>query len=334
VGRFISADTYTFAADDPRLLWLAAPAEARRKLRERRLRIWQGQSAQRNRYIYALNNPLTYVDRDGHSAGLYVLYTLLSLFWALPYTLVGFLFFELWLNWISFAWLWDKSYTVSGESSDRLGAWAWWSTGGLAGRMIIGDGAFTLGNVVISNATTMGKLNTTDRTWGIPTHHSELAATTVDTSKLLTERESAIEHELRHTNQYGWFGPFWIPGVLVLFLLFQNLVLTGVSVLTKAELNVRWKDIKDALSDKLLLKLLIGIPPMLGVYFWDLILQGGYPNSSFEQNAAQHSGVAFGQNVRALASQESVAPGGTAIVSVITGNGPMFTGASRVHNMV
>ncbi len=324
VGRFISPDTYTFSADDPRLLWLPAPVETRRQLRQQRLKAWQRSGAQRNRYVYALNNPLTYVDRDGHQAGLYFLYTLLAIFWALPYTLVGFLFFEVWVNWITFAWLWDwGNHEWSGESSDRLGAWAWWTIGGLAGRIVIGGGAFTLGNFVIANADFLNGLDTTVRSFGIPARHNDLVA--IPPANLLTERESVVEHELRHTNQYGWWGPFMMPWVLILFFLFQNLVLHGISLIAREDVHLRWGDIWNTLTDTWWKRLIDGIGLLIlpGAYWWDMWVRGGYAESWFEQNAAHHSGSSDNINIRASASQDRVAPGGTAIISVIFNGNPI-----------
>lgn len=320
VGRFISADNYTFSADDPRLLWLQAPAEARRALRDQRLQAWQREGVCRNRYVYALNNPLTYVDRDGHSAGLYFLYTLAAIFWALPYTLVGFLFFEVFLNWITFAWLWDwGKHRWEGHSSDRLSAWSWWVLGGLSGKLVVGGGAFTLGNFVIANADFMDGLDKTTQNFGIPTKHSELVAP-VDTSKLFNDHDAVVEHELRHTNQYGWWGPFMMPWVLVLYFLFQNLILQLFSAITKKDVYAHWGDIWKKLTGSWWQILLssVGVLLLPGAYWWDYIGRGGYASSWFEQNAAQYSGSAKGQDVRASASADSVAVNGTAIVSVIS----------------
>jgi hypothetical protein len=321
VGRFLTPDDYTFAADDPRLLWLSTSPETLHHLRHGCLRAWQHKQAHRNRYTYALNNPLTYVDRDGHNAGLYFLYSLLAIFWALPYTVVGFVIFEVILNWITFAWAWDWSnHEWLGESSDRLGAWAWWTVGGLAGRIVVGGGAFTQGNFVIANADFLGGLDDTNHNFGIPARHGELSAIPFDPSTLLTERESVIEHELRHTNQFGWWGPFMMPWVLVLFFLVMNLLLTAVSALSKKEVNVSWRAIWQTLTGSWWQGVLAGVGVLLlpGAYWWDYMVRGGYSNCWFEQDAAHHSGSSNNINVRASASRDEVSPGGDAVVSVIT----------------
>ncbi len=318
IGRFVSPDPYTFSADDPRLLGMPPGPEGER-WRAHQLRLWRALPARRNRYVYALNSPLSCLDPDGRSAGRYFLYTVASIIWAVPYTLVGFLFFEVVLNWVTFAWLWDMGdHEWRGESSDRLGAWAWWTIGGLSGRLVIGGGGFTLGNFVISNADFMRGLDTTTRNFGIPERHAELVAP-VDTSKLLTERAAVVEHELRHTNQFGWWGPFMMPWVLVMYFLFQNLVQTGFSKLLKREVHVEWSKLWDLLTEKWWNRALAGVGILLlpGAYFWDFIVRGGRADSWFEQDAGQSSGAANGLNVRAAASQDEVAPGGTATISVI-----------------
>jgi RHS repeat-associated protein len=319
LGRFTTPDSYTFSADDPRLLWLNVPAETRHQLRRQQLQAWQREGALRNRYVYALNSPLTYVDRDGHNAGLYTLYILLSIFWALPYTLVGFLFFEVWLNWITFAWLWDiGNREWRGESSDRLGAWAWWIIGGLSGMMVIGGGAFTMGNIVIANANNWNQANTTTNNFGIPVRHDDLTA--APPANLLTQRGSLVEHELRHTNQYGWWGPFMMPWVLILYFLFQNLVNTAFSAIIGTEVHLSWETIKETFFEEWwhgVITVGVGLLIAPGAYWWDYIVRGGYSSSWFEQDAAQHSGSSNNINVRANANRDSVSTGGDVIISVI-----------------
>jgi RHS repeat-associated protein len=221
VGRFTSPDPYTFSADDPRLLWLPTPPGAHQALQS-----WLRQPGLRNRYTYALNSPLTYVDPDGRSAGLYALYIFLGIFWALPYTLFGFLIFEVLLNWVTFAFLWDlKDHGYSGEASPRLGAWAWWVKGGLSGKLF--QGGATFGNFVVFNTDIFNSLDDTVRTFGIPSHHGELVDPACDTSKFLTYREGVVEHELRHTNQYGWWGPFFHLGLPLFGVYEWDVILNG-----------------------------------------------------------------------------------------------------------
>jgi RHS repeat-associated protein len=320
IGRFVSADSYSFAADDPRLLWLPAPAEERQKLRQIRLRTWQQHPAHRNRYVYAINNPLTYIDQDGHQAGLYVLYTILGLVWALPYTLVGFLLFEFILNWITFAFLWSGDYDLSGQSSDRLGAWAIWSVGGLSGKIVVGGGAFTLGNYVIANGPFFNGLNTTNRTFAIPARTGEFDPFNPATATLLTQREAIVEHELRHTNQYGWWGPFMMPWVLIFYVLVLTVYLAVRSAANHESFAQHWRNIWNTLTNQWW-KVAIDIAVIVllpGAYWYDYMFRGGYGNSWFEQDAAQNSGASNSINVRATASTDSVGTGGTAVVSVIS----------------
>lgn len=320
IGRFTTADSYTFAADDARLLWLSAAPAERQALRAARLRAWQHQTARRNRYAYALNNPLTYVDRDGHNGGLYFLYVILGIFWALPYTVAGFLIFEVILNWLTFAFAWSGDHSLKGESSDRLGAWALWSIGGLSGKMVIGGGAFTLGNFVIANGPFFNNLNTTTKNFGIPTHLSEFDPFSPASATLLTAQQSAVEHELRHTNQYGWWGPFMMPWVLIFYLIVAFVVLSIRTARRRQSFTEFWGTFLRDLTDKWWKVAIEGVAVLLlpGSYWWDYIVRGGYGNSWFEQDAAQNSGFSNLINVRAAASRDNVAPGGTVTVTVIS----------------
>jgi RHS repeat-associated protein len=314
VGRFTSPDPFTFSADDPRLTWTPAPPEAQAALQH-----WLRQPGLRNRYAYALNSPLTYVDPDGRSAGLYALYIFLGIFWALPYTLFGFLLFEVLLNWVTFAFLWDlKDHGYSGEASPRLGAWAWWVKGGLAGKLF--QGGATFGNFVVFNTDIFNSLDDTVRSLGIPTHHGELVDPACDTSKYLTLREGVVEHELRHTNQYGWWGPFWMPILLIGLFLIYNLLLSVVSIFTKNGVHVKWGEILDTFFGSAGRGILTGVGLLLspGIYGWSLITQG-YTGSYFELNAAKHSGQATaGQKVLIVPNKDKVAKGGEVLISVIT----------------
>jgi RHS repeat-associated protein len=317
VGRFISADCYTFGADDPRLLWPCAPPEARRGLRAERLRSWQRSDALHGRYVYARNSPLTFVDPDGRDAGLYFLYTLAAIFWALPYTLVGFLLFELLFNWITFAFLWSGDYDLSGQSSDRLGAWAVWSAGGLSGKMVAGGGAFTLGNWVIANGPFFSGLDDTAATFAIPNRPGDLDP--LDASALVTERRAVIEHELRHTNQYGWWGPFMMPWVLVFYAIVFFAVVSIDAGVKKQGFLERWGQILGPLTDRWWKVAIEGVALLLlpGAYWWDYIVRGGYGASAFEQDAALNSGASNSIDVRLASSADGVAPGGTAVISLV-----------------
>jgi len=322
-GRFLSQDPYTFSADDPRLLWLPVSVEARKEISNQRLRSWLPRGANRNRYIYALNDPLTYIDPDGHSTGAYALYIISSILWSSPYTIAGFLFFEFWLNWVTFAWAWDhENHEWLGESSDRLGAWAWWTVGGVAGKLVKGGGAFTLGNFVIANADFIHQLRANPaKSFAIPTHFSELAATPFDNNTLLTEYQATVEHELRHTNQYGWWGPFMMPWVLLVILLFNAAVLTGVLALTKVDVRKKWETVgKGLFGDWVRGLITVGsaLVVMPGAYWWDYIFRGGYSSSFFERNAAQYSGVSTGIDMGVYSSQDHCGPNGDVTITVVT----------------
>jgi hypothetical protein len=113
------------------------------------------------------------------------------------------------------------------------------------------------------------------------------------------------------------------------------LLLQAASAIAKKDVYVHWQDIWKTLTDKWWNKVVAGVGILLlpGAYWWDYIVRGGYAASWFEQNAGQHSGSAYAQDVRASASQDSVGPNGTAIVSVITANGPLAGGLNRVPSL-
>ncbi len=346
-GRFLTADSYTFGPDDERLrvprpaevrppAWRHLPSfwragsgiETERERAEDRQRelmaTWLQADLHHQPHAYAHGNPLKYVDVDGHQAGWYLLYSILAFVWAIPYTVGAFVSWEIWFNWIfyvliAFAWAWDRDaadnfpYEYEGHSEDRLGAWGWFINGGLAGKMVMG-GAFTQGNIIIGKWDALQARNDTDQNFAVPTDP--------DLSNLVTARRAADVHELRHTNQFAWWGPLMMPWVLLAYYL-ANLIFISASIGLATPFSetardtfvdiwtAQWDILKEAWVG-----LLISIPFLPGTYWWDYIGSGGYSSCWHERDAFRHSG--YGPNINTIitAMENSLNPGGTTLVTV------------------
>ncbi len=245
-GRFITPDTYTHGPDDPRQLW---------GLRDHKMvAAWMRDPRRHNRYAYCLNNPATYVDIDGHDA-LGVFLTIIGFIWALPSTVFGFL---LWLVLeillivpliLSLTGVF-QSLGVSGHSSGTLETFALFFEGGMIGS--------------IMSTTTGGAWKAFTSGYTVFILESEAG------------NRSTICHELRHTNQYGWFGPFFaLPAIIVPFITLPTL---GIGALVQHLQNER-------VTNTLLAGTLIPtLAPLLTVYFWDVVVNG-YNNAWVEKDA-------------------------------------------------
>jgi RHS repeat-associated protein len=341
-GRFLTPDSFTFRPDDERLYvprptgdtragWrdFLFPLEQRTTAgtqRERRhqLQAWLQSRPDYEPYTYAYHNPLKYVDLDGHQAGWYFLYTILALVWSIPYTVGAFVTWEVWFNWvlymlISFGYAWDYDasgnfrYKWEGHAEDRLGAWGWFINGGLAGKMVLG-GAFTQGNIIIGNFDIHQSLDDTTQNFALPNEP--------DLGNLVTERRAGDVHELRHVNQFAWFGPFMMPWVLLAYYL-ANLIFLSVPALLGAIFSQRsWDFFVDMWTAQWTalraswIGLLAFLPLMPGIYWWNYMIRGGYGACDMEQDALRHSGFGPSINTIITAQKETVSPGEAIWVSV------------------
>ena len=208
--RFLTPDSYTAAPDDERLVnpFIAAPSQ--RGVRARTLGAWLGQPGLRNRHAYCLNDPVNRADPDGHWSFGGVLLSLLGAIWALPNTLIGLALEVSCLVGEVVRWLVSA---ISGGSvnwqpvgfdvaaSPRLDAFALVFTGGWFGS--VGPLGMTWGNVFFAS-----------QRWRDYGPYQALPATVFPPAYggrvSLPKEDTFYEHELRHVNQYGWLGPFFL----------------------------------------------------------------------------------------------------------------------------
>lgn len=212
-GRFVSPDSYTAAPDDERLMHPLLAGAAQVALRDQVLPNWLRQPASRNRHAFCANDPVNRVDPNGHWSFGGVVLSLLGAIWTLPNTLFG-LLIEVsclvgevvrWLAWLfsggNLTW---ATPGFDAASSSNLNAFALVFRGGWLGsfRSLLG---ITFGNVFFvyhdweNLPELQGAGTVTPPAYGgtvtIPLH------------------DALYEHELRHTNQYGWLGPFFHLGM-------------------------------------------------------------------------------------------------------------------------
>ena len=212
-GRFLTPDTYTGGPDDARLVHPFNAASTQVQGRSQILSDWLHQPRLRNRYAFCVNDPINRIDPNGHWSILGALLSILGAIWTLPNTLIG-LVLEItcivgevirWLVWLlSFGnWNWEP-IGFDAAASGRLNAFALVFEGGWLGSFssLLG---ITFGNVFFVY-----------NDWRQHPAILQLPATVSPSAyegRVSFPREQALyEHELRHTNQYGWFGPFFLFG--------------------------------------------------------------------------------------------------------------------------
>ncbi len=214
LGRFLTPDSYTGAPDDLRLVNPLLPASRQPALRSQILGEWLKQPRVRNPWAFCGNDPVGRVDPNGHWSFGGVLLMLLGFIWTLPNTLFGILLeitclaMEVvrWLVWlVSFGHVSWQTPGFDAAASGRLNAFALVFSGGWLGSFS-GLLGITFGNVFFVY-----------KEWEKSTYLASLpdpifppayaGAVSIPRQRML------YEHELRHTNQYGWFGPFYHLGL-------------------------------------------------------------------------------------------------------------------------
>jgi RHS repeat-associated protein len=212
--RFLTPDTYTGAPDDERLVNPFRPAQAQRAARAQIIGEWLKQPRVRNRLAYCCNDPVNRFDPNGHWSFGGVLLSVLGAIWTLPNTLFG-LAVEItclvgevvrWIVWLcslgSVSW---ETPGLDGAASGRLNAFALVFTGGWLGSFesLLG---ITFGNVFFINR----KWKESGAYQGLDEMVKPKA---YDGSVSIPKDDVLYEHELRHVNQYSWFGPFFHLGL-------------------------------------------------------------------------------------------------------------------------
>lgn len=355
--RFTTPDSYTFDADDPRLradprldVWGGdGPQRAA-------LRHWDSHPETRDRYDFCLGDPVNNVDLDGHSAWWFFLTIPSSLIWALPNTVIALvivianLIMELigWIAWPFVAWARGKGdltsypWGISAQAganppnpfdlNDRNHVWFGFDASirqGVPWAMFNGSfcsagRAYTLGNVVfIEDIVEEGNDKEKNQRYVVPN----------DPDVQLTRRDSLRQHEMQHTFQYAYLGPFFhcmpLPPLIRLienaiahhdltdrskwweqFDLGGGLKLTvGVVVFLLTIGRIKPEDVHTWINPSTWYQHIFPFRwveiasqavnfdnwfPLIGVYELDLMFGGGQSKSFFERDAGASSGDTYG----------------------------------------
>jgi RHS repeat-associated protein len=214
-GRFLTPDAYTARPDDVRLVNPLGDAATQRAQREALLPGWLGRPRLRHRYAYCANDPVNCIDPNGHWSFGYVLLSILGAIWTLPNTLFG-LLVEITclvgevLRWFVYVFtLGHVSWATPGfdvAASGRLNAYALVFEGGWLGSFnsLLG---ITFGNVFFVYKDWRTERSITS----LPDHVQPDAY--IGTDITIPREQVLYEHELRHTNQYQWLGPYFHLGL-------------------------------------------------------------------------------------------------------------------------
>ena len=213
LGRFLTADSYTGDPSDPRIVSPLTRGTQQVFSRAKYLSDWLQRPMYRNRLIFCANDPLNRNDPDGHWSFGGVLLMLLGAIWTLPNTVFGLLIeitcligegIRLLLSWISGGDVDWESIGFDAAASGRLNAFA-----------IVFEGGW-LGSFPTLLGITFGNVFFVYKKWRDDPHFSGtdlVYPPAYDGEVSLPRNETLYEHELRHTNQYGWFGPFFHLGL-------------------------------------------------------------------------------------------------------------------------
>ena len=228
LARFLSPDSHTGGPDDERLVNPFVPAVQQRMARARCLGEWLREPALRNRHAYCANDPVNRFDPNGHWSFGGVLLSLLGVLWTLPNTAFGLaievscLIGEV-LRWLVYAvTLGHVSWQTPGfdvASSSRLDAFALVFKGGWIGSFesLLG---ITFGNVIFVN----GAYEQHPAFLALP---DPVAPPAYNGTVTIPKSQALYEHELRHVNQYSWWGPFFHLGLPLFGIYEWDVILNG-----------------------------------------------------------------------------------------------------------
>jgi YD repeat-containing protein len=210
---FLTPDTWTGAPDDDRLVHPVFPGCRQPLARAESLERWLRSPRSLLRYAYCGNDPVGGLDPTGHWTFGGTVLSLLGAIWTLPNTAFG-LAVELsclvgevvrWLAWA--VTLGKVSWETPGfdvAASERLNAFAVVFRGGWLGSFpsLLG---ITFGNVFF----VYGRWDDDPELSG----PGDILPRAYGGKVRLPKAQALYEHELRHTNQYSWLGPFFHLGL-------------------------------------------------------------------------------------------------------------------------
>jgi hypothetical protein len=214
MGRFLTPDTYTGGPDDVRLVNPLNLGGEQVRLRGQILGEWLKQPRVRNATAFCSNDPVGHVDPNGHWSFGGVLLMLLGVIWTLPTTLFGILVEITCLvgeviRWLVFLFSFGHaSWETPGfdaAASGRLNAFALVFSGGWLGSFS-GMLGITFGNVFFV-------YKEWEKSPYIAALPDPIFPPAYEGKVSIPRQRMLYEHELRHTNQAGWFGPFFHFGL-------------------------------------------------------------------------------------------------------------------------
>jgi RHS repeat-associated protein len=225
--QFLTPDSYTALPDDLRLVNPLQTGAAQIALRALLVEGWLKRPQLRNRLAFCGNDPVNNSDPNGHWSFFGVVASILLAIWTLPNTLFGLLIEITCLIGEVFRWLislisggrvnWE-SVGFDAASSGRLNAFALVFEGGWLGSFS-GLLGITFGNVFF----VYKQWETAEEITRTPTVSPAAYGGTVTFQR----HEALYEHELRHTNQYGWFGPFFHLGLPIFGVYEWDIIFNG-----------------------------------------------------------------------------------------------------------
>ncbi|MFI9379619.1 RHS repeat domain-containing protein [Kutzneria sp. NPDC052558] len=187
IGRFLTRDTHTCGPDDARLVHPFGTGAQQVADRDAWLRHWLARPRRRNRHAFCEGDPVNRFDPDGHWAFGWLVLSILGAIWTLPNTVFALLIEVTNLIMAPVNWLvralggggW-QGIGFDAAAYGELNAFGLVFVGGWMGSALEGGGVsgITFGNGIFIREQRRGQ-------------------------------KSLYHHELRHTNQYAWFGPLF-----------------------------------------------------------------------------------------------------------------------------